>query len=621
MCGIVGLVGLGKLNKKEEVIRQEAMIFLMTELLLLTLSRGKDATGLATLMENGQYMGLKMGIPSPDFVARFGGTEKDYDGFLSIWRKSGNSAKIALGHCRKGTIGDKEDNENNHPIKVGEVIGVHNGEIKNHKQIFENGNFKRDGEVDSESIFRLLHYYTKNGKDPFTPEIMLETARRLDGQYAVMAMSGNNPFQLAMMRDGRPVEFALVKPLNLLVVASEKKFLDTALFKMNKQSYLFGRKDFPKLKKSDVEFHMMKDDSCAIFDVRKDVTSETRIEDLFIGERIPRTDKIWKVGTATTGYNYNNKNTNYNSINKSEVDATPKNGLADDDNAGTTKLTTGAVADGKNKKDKSKVGMIWNKTLHKYDRTSVNAKTKNTVGTAGSMEVDTESGKVERVDKINDDQKSMPEVSLKAVDKPKAGSEHTYPAKVNEIDTSGIDTSDKDEKTDENIRALETTEVIVKTNPEAIEAAEDAVKRMNKFSNENEAAVNLEISDVKSLMTLPLHSLCNRISKIVFKRGFITGYEFRDAKLLEGDDDKIKKAQHGVYVLKLINKILSIASSKKLTLFEINNATDEVFCNHGLLKTEDFDKVFREGDTRNNENLGLVRTSIGEKQSRNTKEE
>ena len=167
---------------------------------------------------------------------------------------------------------------------------------------------------------------------------------------------------------------------------------------------------------------------------------------------------------------------------------------------------------------------------------------------------------------------------------------------------------------------METTEVVVKTNPEALEAAGEAVKKMAKFSNEEEAAANLEIADVKSLKALPLYTLCNKIGKILFKRGFIAGYVIRDGKSSsetnEVNGDKAKKAQRSIYALKLINKILSIASSKKISMFEVDNATAEVFCNHGTLKSEDFDNVFKNGDTRADGNLGLVRASIANKQSR-----
>ena len=296
------------------------------------------------------------------------------------------------------------------------------------------------------------------------------------------------------------------------------------------------------------------------------------------------------------------------------------------------KVTTDAVAKG----DKKNKGMVWNKTLRKFNRTVVSSGTKEAISNAGAIEVDTENGKVERIDVIDKDAT----VPFHKTAEPKSGENNTAPAKVSEIkivkNKEKDKEKDKDKDKDKDIvaaiqlsikevdekaeefaaKAMETTEIDVKTDPEAIEAAEDAAKKIKKFSNEAETAADLEISDVKSLISLPLHSLCNRLGKIFFKRGFIAGYKFKNEKTGETEEGKGKKAQHVIYVLKLINKILSIAGSNKLTAWEIGNATDEVFCNHGILKTGDFDDVFKKGDTIGNDTLGLVRVSIGSKQKR-----
>ena len=87
MCGIVGVVALNGLDKKLERARQEAMIFLLTEILQQTSERGEDATGVATLFADGSYVGQKMGIASPELVSRFGGKANDYEGYLKSWRK------------------------------------------------------------------------------------------------------------------------------------------------------------------------------------------------------------------------------------------------------------------------------------------------------------------------------------------------------------------------------------------------------------------------------------------------------------------------------------------------------------------------------------------------------
>jgi len=137
MCGIVGAATLGKTSKKQEEIRRESMIFLTTELLQLTQPRGSDATGISVLFGDGNYYGLKEGIPSTEFISKFGGAKTDYSGILKLCRKYEHPVKIFLGHCRKISVGTATDNAKNHPVKVGDIVGIHNGTLTNHDVIFD----------------------------------------------------------------------------------------------------------------------------------------------------------------------------------------------------------------------------------------------------------------------------------------------------------------------------------------------------------------------------------------------------------------------------------------------------------------------------------------------------
>ena len=169
MCGLVGALTFDKADTKpEDKIRRESLIFLTTQLLQATVERGQDATGVSLLWENGNYTGLKMGIPAPDFISRWGETEKDFEGLLKVWREYPRQLKVYLGHCRKSSIGNSFNNINNHPVQIGNLLMIHNGTLTNHDIIFEKLGCKRVGEVDSEAITRLLHLYSKNGTEPFT---------------------------------------------------------------------------------------------------------------------------------------------------------------------------------------------------------------------------------------------------------------------------------------------------------------------------------------------------------------------------------------------------------------------------------------------------------------------
>jgi len=129
MCGIVVGLAFGKLNQRDEAMRQRLLRYFTTELLVATEERGRDATGAAILFDDGKYMGLKRGERVSDFLSVFGESKDCYGSLLKVWREHPSRSRIYLGHCRAGTTGDKEDNENNHPIKIGNLVGIHNGVI------------------------------------------------------------------------------------------------------------------------------------------------------------------------------------------------------------------------------------------------------------------------------------------------------------------------------------------------------------------------------------------------------------------------------------------------------------------------------------------------------------
>jgi glucosamine 6-phosphate synthetase-like amidotransferase/phosphosugar isomerase protein len=74
----------------------------------------------------------------------------------SVYVRAG--ATQVLVHVRDYTKGHPSLNANNHPVRHGTVVGVHNGIIKNDEEIFARYGFERAEEgmtVDSEAIFAL----------------------------------------------------------------------------------------------------------------------------------------------------------------------------------------------------------------------------------------------------------------------------------------------------------------------------------------------------------------------------------------------------------------------------------------------------------------------------------
>lgn len=136
MCGIAGFC----LNVDEHVDATA-----LTKALLLGIEeRGRHATGVAWAHEDGRAWLSKAAIPASVFVA---GDHVPAD------------TRTVIAHTRWATQGAPTNNDNNHPIDVGGLVGIHNGCVSNDDEIFARiGKDKRIAQVDSEAIFaNILH--------------------------------------------------------------------------------------------------------------------------------------------------------------------------------------------------------------------------------------------------------------------------------------------------------------------------------------------------------------------------------------------------------------------------------------------------------------------------------
>ena len=298
MCGIVVGVALGELNKTDEIIRQKLLRYFTTELLFETEVRGKDATGAAVLFKDGNFTGLKRGEKVSEFLSKYGEHSGHYGEFLKSWKVNAQPAKIYLGHCRAGTVGEKEDNVNNHPIQIGNLVGIHNGKIANHNIIFNKLGCDRTGKVDSESIFRLFDYYTNRGAEPFTIDMLQNIVNRLDGQFTVTLFNANNMGQIPFFRDARPLEFILIRPYSILLAVSQLDLWKKVLARYQRTvSYNYDMLgiEMPLLNdKSEIVIEGLPDDSAIIFDITKNITPTTVIGDISERKKMSRNEKMWK---------------------------------------------------------------------------------------------------------------------------------------------------------------------------------------------------------------------------------------------------------------------------------------------------------------------------------------
>ena len=570
MCGLVGAIAFGKLNKKDEKVRQRLMRYLSTELLLETEERGGDATGSAVLFTDGNFTGIKRGDQSSKWLSKFGKGKTHYGSLLEIWRKHTHPAKVFIGHCRKGTVGDKEDNENNHPIKIRNIVGVHNGVIRNADEIQKQLGCKRDGEVDSEMIFRLMHHFTNSGTEPFTMDIIEQIISRLTGAFAVMSFNADNLSQMPIFRDGRPLEMILIKDLSLLIIVSESKFWSRVHFRYERM-VAYGEVNLPSLLDMKIEKEMLSDDTAVIFDLTKKCTADTSIDDLGEYKKIPRNNKIW---TTTAALSVSNRSGVYNYTSGQKMAETEKDKIESkkkieekEKEEAAKKLKDKVNKDTKSadkKTDKSDSEdedgtkkRVFNNISRKYELVTVSNPTK--LGHDKSVVIP--------VDATNDEHEESKDIKV-TFEKDIPGQETTND-KLEIEDSTMYTESEKDVigSEDENIIDIDNKDLEVKEVDMSVEDPEAVGQANKQYDND----VNKGYADIETLLNdinvrsentaneIGIKVIANRVARVQWIKGFILGWSFREKKISESDTSDVKKELREKHIVGLKSMAIILA--------------------------------------------------------------
>jgi glucosamine 6-phosphate synthetase-like amidotransferase/phosphosugar isomerase protein len=135
MCGIAGY-SLSASSSVDRTLAAQSLLAGIAE-------RGADAVGYAHRVPNGPVDVLKQRSGASELLDRI---------------QIPPDAVEALVHVRDYTKGHPSIAANNHPIRHGKVVGIHNGIITNDDELFEQRGWRRhepDMTVDSEAIFAL----------------------------------------------------------------------------------------------------------------------------------------------------------------------------------------------------------------------------------------------------------------------------------------------------------------------------------------------------------------------------------------------------------------------------------------------------------------------------------
>lgn len=140
MCGLTGMAG---------DIQKEDRVFLKN-LLLVSILRGMDSTGIASITDKGVVNVFKRAMPANDFIL-----DRRYESSIP-W-----DTQVILGHTRAATIG-AINNHTAHPFDTGSVVGAHNGTLTGWHKLPDSKNYT----VDSECLINAIN---EHGWDDVMP--------------------------------------------------------------------------------------------------------------------------------------------------------------------------------------------------------------------------------------------------------------------------------------------------------------------------------------------------------------------------------------------------------------------------------------------------------------------
>lgn len=226
MCAIFGM-GLFKNHKFED---SEVLIEIINRLFEKSEAFGRSASGLAVMREEKLHVlrrpvsGSNL-IKTPVYLSfiqkciRVGERHEPNNGLISI-----------IGHCRLPTKGSPANNLNNHPIVIDKLAGVHNGEISNDDGIFEmfKKSIDRIAEVDTEIIFQLVNYFSKNGVVS-TIDAIREAAKQMLGSYACGMLNAKKPHNLYLFRHQAPTKIVYYPKVKLIFFSTREYFILDAI--------------------------------------------------------------------------------------------------------------------------------------------------------------------------------------------------------------------------------------------------------------------------------------------------------------------------------------------------------------------------------------------------------
>jgi len=231
MCGIIGIIGSTREGEWGQTHR------LLTELLVQSIGRGRDATGFAAVAQpygnelRRQLITDKSPVPADEFTST-----------NPFWRALRHQRCAAvLGHVRAATSGSPSHVPNNHPhLLFGRRMAlVHNGWINNVSAMVNRFSLHLRTECDSEVAARLIE--DAGG----LPIGLYRCLAELNGAMALVVLDSSTGTFWAATDGNRPLWVARLSDGRRTVLASTPEIIERAIHKTFRQPYGVVRDIFP----------------------------------------------------------------------------------------------------------------------------------------------------------------------------------------------------------------------------------------------------------------------------------------------------------------------------------------------------------------------------------------
>ena len=227
MCGIFGFI----LREGHEISRKKVK-FILKELFKLSESRGKESSGLAIINKN------KITITKSNLSAKKMLSLKESKKFINKHLKDKNNFESIsiIGHTRLVTNGSDEFHSNNQPIITEQNVGIHNGIIVNHNELWQELPYiTREFQVDTEILFKMIS--NSNSSKNSLIESIINAFNKIEGTASIALAFTEYDYLLLATNNGS-LYYLIDEEEKYLVFASESFILQKIKKKYNN---LFSR--------------------------------------------------------------------------------------------------------------------------------------------------------------------------------------------------------------------------------------------------------------------------------------------------------------------------------------------------------------------------------------------